>query len=352
MSGGIFIVLRGRQAGRSRIRFRTACVENKGLPPFLPGGNSASGNPAHIGWAAPSEARLVPRQGQTVCLWLLTAVISVTAKKGPEPVYARIGITMGLENKPENNQDRATWLRGPALRCEDVPESGPTPWRLVLLGAPGVGKGTQADLLNRRLGACHLSTGDVFRAAGSQSECEQSPAMQEAVQYMRRGELVPDATVWEMVRERIVCLRCSGGFILDGFPRTLGQAESLKQLMDSEGLALTAVVSYELPTSEIVARLGGRRTCEKCKAVYHVTERPPKIEGWCDRCDGRLFQREDDRAESIRVRLEAYDRSTAPLIEFYTKLGLLVPVAAAGSPDEIYERTLTGLESWRAERAG
>jgi len=220
----------------------------------------------------------------------------------------------------------------------------------VLLGAPGVGKGTQAELLNERLGACHLSTGDVFRAAGSHSECEQSPAMKEALGYMRRGALVPDSTVWEMVRERIACLRCCGGFILDGFPRTLVQAESLQQLLDREGLGLTAVVNYELPFSEIVARLGGRRTCEKCKAVFHVTERPPKVAGSCDRCGGKLFQREDDRPESIKVRLEAYERSTAPLIEFYSKAGLVVRVAATGSPDEIFEITLTDLKSRRARQ--
>ena len=171
--------------------------------------------------------------------------------------------------------------------------------------------------------------------------------MRAALEYMRRGELVPDSTVWEMVRERIGCLQCAGGFILDGFPRTLGQAESLQQLMDSEGLALTAVVSYELSESEIVARLGGRRTCEKCKAVYHVTERPPKVAGSCDRCDGKLFQREDDRPESIKVRLGAYQRSAAPLIEFYKNLGLLVEVPAIGSPDDIFESTFTKLESLR-----
>ncbi len=216
------------------------------------------------------------------------------------------------------------------------------------MGAPGVGKGTQADLLNQRLGACHLSTGDVFRAAGSQCDCEQSPAMKEALGYMRTGALVPDSTVWEMVRERSACLRCGGGFILDGFPRTLGQAESLRELLVNEKLDLTAVVNYELPVHEIVARLGGRRTCEKCKAVFHVADRPPKVEGRCDRCLGKLFQREDDRPESIKVRLEAYDRSTAPLIEFYKKAGLLVRVTASGSPDEIFEITLTDLKSRRA----
>jgi adenylate kinase len=251
---------------------------------------------------------------------------------------------------PQNAKDRVAWLRGPSAGCEVTPASALAPWRIVLLGPPGVGKGTQADLLNRRLRACHLSTGDVFRAAGSRSESEQSPAMKEALSYMRRGDLVPDATVWEMVRERSGCLRCGGGFILDGFPRTLGQAEALKQLMDREGLALTAVVNYELTVSEIVDRLGGRRTCEECKAVFHVTERPPKVAGRCDQCEGKLFQREDDRPESIRVRLEAYDRSTAPLIEFYRSAGLLIRVAATGPPDEICQITLTDLESRRAEQ--
>lgn len=238
--------------------------------------------------------------------------------------------------------DRAAWLQGPSAHCEIVPRTG-NPWRLVLLGAPGVGKGTQADLLHQRLRACHLSTGDVFRAAGSRAECELSPAMKVAIEYMRCGDLVPDSTVWDMVRERSGCLHCGGGFILDGFPRTVGQAESLKCLMVDEGLTLTAVVNYELPISEIVARLSGRRTCQNCKAVFHVVERPSKIEGQCDRCGGKLFQREDDRPESIKIRLEAYDRSTAPLIEFYQKLGLLMPVAATGSPEEICERTMASL---------
>ena len=237
--------------------------------------------------------------------------------------------------------DRAAWLQGPSASCARVPEIE-NPFRLVLLGAPGVGKGTQADLLKQKLRACHLSTGDVFRAA-SKTQCELSPAMKVALDYMKRGDLVPDTTVWEMVRERSECLHCGGGFILDGFPRTVGQAESLRRLMLDEGLSLSAVVNYELPVSEIVARLSGRRTCEKCKAVYHVTELPPKDEGKCDRCNGNLFQREDDRTESIKVRLEAYERSTAPLIDFYHNLGALLPVSAAGSPELICQRTLSAL---------
>jgi adenylate kinase len=167
--------------------------------------------------------------------------------------------------------------------------------------------------------------------------------MQAALQYMMRGELVPDATVWEMVRERKACLHCRGGFILDGFPRTLAQAESLNELMEEEGIALTAVVNYELPLAAIIARLSGRRTCEKCKAVYHVTEMPPIVPGECDRCKGRLFTREDDRPEAVRVRMEAYARSTAPLIEFYSRRMLLMPVDATGTPEEICERTAKAL---------
>jgi adenylate kinase len=237
---------------------------------------------------------------------------------------------------------RAAWLEGPSANCPAPPDPA-RPWRLILLGAPGVGKGTQANLLRERLGACHLSTGDVFRAAGQHDGCSPSPAMAAALGFMRRGELVPDSTVWEMVRERSQCLHCRGGFILDGFPRTLMQAESLKKLMEEEKLQLDAVVNYELPLGEIVERLSGRRTCENCKAVYHATRQPSQAAGVCDHCGGRLVQREDDRPESVNVRMQTYERSTAPLIEFYGKLGLLLPVEATGSPDEIYARTSAAL---------
>jgi adenylate kinase len=245
----------------------------------------------------------------------------------------------------QNKNDRAAWLQGPLAECSVPAEDHESAWRLILLGAPGVGKGTQAELLSRRLGACHLSTGDVFRASGSRPGCDQTPAMSAAMQHMRRGELVPDATVWEMVRERSRCLRCGGGFILDGFPRTLGQAEALKALTEEQQLPLDAVVSYELPLPEIVSRLSGRRTCRRCRAVFHVTANPPGTEGVCDRCGGELFQREDDRPESITVRMEAYERNTAPLIEFYSDLGVLIRIPAEGSPEEICARTITALQN-------
>jgi len=166
-----------------------------------------------------------------------------------------------------------------------------------------------------------------------------------AQEYMRRGALVPDATVWNVVRERNECLCCSAGFILDGFPRTLAQAETLALHMAAEGLSLSAVVNYELPLEEIVRRLSGRRTCEKCRAVFHLIGHPPRENGVCDHCRGRLYQREDDRPESIAVRLEAYARSTAPLIQFYENLGLLLTIPAGGTPEDIFERTVKALRS-------
>ena len=281
-----------------------------------------------------SHAHSLGALGRPVSL----CVITVTASLGPTRKFISMNTTI--------KNDRIEWLQGPSAdaKCSDVPTDRKNPWRLVLLGAPGVGKGTQAELLTERLGACHLSTGDVFRAAGKRPDCDQSPAMKAALQYMRRGELVPDSTVWDMVRERSNCLLHCGGFILDGFPRTLGQAVSLKDLMEKEKLSLSAVVNYELPLDEIVQRLSGRRTCEKCKSVFNVKERPPKVEAVCDHCGGRLFQREDDRPESITVRMEAYDRSTAPLIQFYRNLGLLMPIVAKGSPDEILARTMERLD--------
>jgi adenylate kinase len=141
------------------------------------------------------------------------------------------------------------------------------------------------------------------------------------------------------VAERARCLRCCGGFLLDGFPRTVAQAETLEVLLKRENVPLTAVLNYELPLDQLVARLSGRRTCPRCKAVFHVANMPPRVTGICDHCGGELVQREDDRPESVRVRMETYEKSTRPLIGFYQKRGLLVSIKAEGSPEEIYQRT-------------
>ena len=241
--------------------------------------------------------------------------------------------------------DRTAWLKGGKTRCKTAPRRQLQPRRLVLLGAPGIGKGTQAELLCQGLGTCHLSTGDVFRAAKTLETCDRTPALESALEYMRRGELVPDTTVLDMVRERVRCLNCPGGFLLDGFPRTVVQAEALAQILKEQSLFLEAVLSYELPLEKVVARLSGRRTCAGCKAVFHVTGRPPKTEGVCDHCGGKLYQREDDRPEAIRVRMDAYEKSTAPLINYYKGQDLLVPISAEGTPEEIYHRSVAALNT-------
>src|SRR5262249_44934201 len=148
-----------------------------------------------------------------------------------------------------------------------------------------------------RLGACHLSTGDVFRAAKSLNDCECTPSMRRTLDCMRRGELVPDETVLGLISERAGCLRCRGGFLLDGFPRTVVQAAALEEVPARQHVSLDAVLSYDLPLDRIVARLSGRRTCSICKAVFHLGARPPRIAGVCDQCGSGLFQREDDRPE-------------------------------------------------------
>lgn len=239
-----------------------------------------------------------------------------------------------------DKNDRAAWLKGGTAECNLSFVAADPAFHLVLLGAPGVGKGTQAELLSRNLGACQLSTGDVFRAAKTADPCNRSPKLNEALEFMRRGELVPDETVLGIVRERSHCLRCQGGFLLDGFPRTVNQAQALDELLAHEGVKLDAVLSYELPIERIISRLSGRRTCEKCKAVFHVESIPPQVQGICDHCGGNLLQREDDRPESIRVRMEAYEKSTRPLADYYSARGLLRTVSAEGTPEEIYRRSL------------
>ncbi len=236
--------------------------------------------------------------------------------------------------------DRTAWLKGGDACCA-MPPRKPLgkPWHLVLLGAPGVGKGTQAEILSERLACCQLATGDIFREAKHLPEKDQSPAMQTALRSMQRGDLVSDETVLELIRERPRCLRCAGGFLLDGFPRTVAQAEALEKLLEQENIRLTAVFNYELPLAKIVARLSGRRVCSHCPAVFHLVTHRPQREGICDHCGGALSQREDDRPETVKTRMQHYEQSTRPLIDFYQQRGLLVTIDAEGSPEAIYRRT-------------
>ncbi len=191
--------------------------------------------------------------------------------------------------------------------------------KLILLGAPGAGKGTQAEILSARLSIPTISTGNILRAAIK----EGTPTGLEAKSYMDAGRLVPDSVIIGIVAERLGQPDCAGGFILDGVPRTIGQAEAL----DAAGIAFDKVLSIEISDGEIEERMSGRRVCQGCGAPYHVKAKPPKQEGVCDSCGGQLVQREDDKAETVRKRLEIYHADTEPLKGFYEGKGILVPVA-------------------------
>ncbi|HEV2455742.1 MAG TPA: nucleoside monophosphate kinase [Verrucomicrobiae bacterium] len=250
----------------------------------------------------------------------------------------------------ELKNDRAAWLKGGNARCSIVPQHQPQPYRFVLLGAPGVGKGTQAQFLGDYFGACHLSTGDIFRCAKDPANGNPESSMKSALEFMNRGELVPDETVLKLVAERAQCLCCGGGILLDGFPRTVAQAKALEKLLASQNARLDAVVNFHLPLAKIIARLGGRRTCSQCKSTFHIESLPPKIEGVCDHCGGALFQRDDDRPEAIRIRMAAYNKNAVPLKRFYQRRNLLVTVEAAGTPDTTFARALDALAIFNRER--
>jgi adenylate kinase len=212
--------------------------------------------------------------------------------------------------------------------------------RIVLLGPPGAGKGTQAKLMLERTGMVHISTGDLLRAAVASG----SPLGKAAREYMDRGELVPDQLVTDMIRDRLVTMGAAPSFMLDGFPRTVVQAEALEKLLASRGIPLDHVISLEVPREELVRRLSGRRTCRSCGAMAHVVFDPPRRQGICDRCGGELYQREDDREDTVRTRLEVYERATAPLIAFYKGRGLLREVDGTGPTADVLDRVLARLE--------
>ena len=241
----------------------------------------------------------------------------------------------------DGHPNRVAWYRGSNLACEPVPALRTRTYRLILLGPPGVGKGTQAELLCDHLGTCHLSTGELFRASACGADL--SPAMSAALAAMRRGELVSDELVMSLIHERCGCLRCHGGFLLDGVPRTRAQAESLELLLEELGVELDAVLSYDLALEEIVARLGGRRTCAECNTVFHITTHPSAKGAICDHCGGALIQRDDDRPDAVRVRMQTYVEATQPLIAFYAERNKLVSISAQSQPRDIFERTLQSL---------
>jgi adenylate kinase len=211
--------------------------------------------------------------------------------------------------------------------------------RVVLLGPPGAGKGTQAKLLQEEFAACQISTGDILRKAVA----EQSPLGKEAADYLNRGALVPDDVIVKLVAERLKQKDCETGFILDGFPRTIPQAQSLDAILKTMELSLNRVLAVRVPKSIIIERLAGRRTCRSCGALSHTVFNPPRRTGVCDRCGGELYQRDDDREETIAHRLQVYEQQTAPLANYYRERGLLSEIDGVGDVNEIRDRVIKAL---------
>jgi adenylate kinase len=211
--------------------------------------------------------------------------------------------------------------------------------RIVLLGAPGAGKGTQAKKLVEKYGTPQVSTGDLLRAAVASG----TALGKEAKSFMDKGELVPDRVVLGMVEEKLKQDDCKKGYILDGFPRNTSQAEALDKMLAALNMSLDAALSVDVPFEDLMKRLTGRRTCKACGQMYNIYSSASKKEGVCDKCGGALFQRDDDKEETIKKRLEVYTASTAPLIDYYNKKGIVKSVAGTGSIDDIFKQVCSKL---------
>jgi adenylate kinase len=216
--------------------------------------------------------------------------------------------------------------------------------RFVFLGAPGVGKGTQADRVAELFRIAKISTGDLLRGAVR----NQTKLGLEAKGYMDQGKLVPDSVVIGLVREKLGETSCAHGFVLDGFPRTLPQADELGRVLGENRMPLDRVVNFQVPREAVIQRLSGRRSCPKCQATYHVDFAPSKKDGVCDRCGESLVQRSDDRREAIETRLKVYEEQTAPLIRYYGDKQVLSHLDASGTVDVVFKKLTKVLEPYRA----
>jgi len=211
---------------------------------------------------------------------------------------------------------------------------------IVFLGPPGAGKGTQAKILIERYGIPQISTGDMLR----EHRAKGTELGKKAQEYMDKGQLVPDEIILGMVKERLSQPDCQKGFILDGFPRTVAQAEALDKLLSEMGKKLDFALALIVPDELLVERLTGRRTCKNCGMMYHIKYKPPKVEGKCDVCGGELYQRPDDNEETVRNRLKVYHEQTAPLIEYYKNKGILREIDGSKSIEEITQQIIAILE--------
>ena len=217
---------------------------------------------------------------------------------------------------------------------------------LILLGAPGAGKGTQAERLSRELGIPHISTGDMLREAVASGR----EVGLRARKYMDRGELVPDGVVVAIVSERLAAADCAQGWLLDGFPRNEAQAAALESALTRTGQKIGAALYLKVSAAEVTRRLAGRRMCRGCNAGYHLEFMPPAKPGVCDRCGGELYRRDDDQPETIRQRLQVYEKSTAGLVSYYRAKGLLREIDASGSPEEVGQELLAATRAIREGR--
>lgn len=212
--------------------------------------------------------------------------------------------------------------------------------RIVLVGPPGAGKGTQAAFLAENLSIPHISTGDIFRANISQG----TELGRQAQEYMRAGHLVPDEVTIGMAEDRMRQPDAEGGFLLDGFPRNIAQAEALDRFLESAGTKLDAVLDLEVPEDEVVNRIAGRRTCRNDSShVFHAQYDPPQQEGVCDVCGGELYQRDDDREETVRKRLAVYHSETEPIIDHYKRQGMVTTISALGEIGDVTRRAMHAL---------
>ncbi|MGH3323233.1 MAG: adenylate kinase [Streptomyces sp.] len=214
--------------------------------------------------------------------------------------------------------------------------------RIVLVGPPGAGKGTQAAFLAENLSIPHISTGDLFRANISQG----TQLGQQAQEYMRAGQLVPDEVTIGMAKDRMAEPDAADGFLLDGFPRNIAQAEALDGILEEGGQRLDAVLDLEVPEAEVVKRIAGRRICRSDSShVFHAEYSPPKKDGVCDACGGELYQRDDDREETVRKRLAVYHSETEPIIDHYKRQDLVTTLSALGKVGEVTERAMRALQN-------
>ncbi len=210
---------------------------------------------------------------------------------------------------------------------------------IIFLGAPGAGKGTQAARVAQELKLVHVATGDLFR----QAQEEGAELALQAKSYMEKGQLVPDEITIRMVLERISAPDCEQGVIFDGFPRNLKQAEALDKALLEQGKAIDKVVYIKVSEKELLGRLSGRWICRQCQAPYHAVNSPPRVWGKCDQCGGELYQRPDDKVETVKKRLEVYFAETAPLVDYYTQAGKLLAVDGEGGVDEVARKIIRAL---------